>query len=227
MINKFINIFKRKQKFVPYPHKTDLGNIVVAFVSGGVTYYTFEDESKMPAMRWFQMRDLLEALDMRMSRERLQAHCEYITECANKAQMSKIVLANENLKDNLTSCASPTVILRLASVMYFDATESLYDIDPAHNEKKIAGWLQAGGLDFFLQQPIKRLITSNDLSETDFVGYLKLATAETKLSLLKVLQMCKSSGLPNEILQPLRWEMETLQTLQQSLDLEQTNTTNI
>lgn len=226
MINKLINIFKRKPKFVPYPHKSDLGNIVVAFVSGGTTYYTFEDESNMPVMRWFAVRDLLEALDMRMSRERLQAHCEYITECLNKAQLSKVALANEAIKDNLVSCVSPTVILRLASVMYFDSTENLYNIDPAHNDKKIAAWLQNGALDFFLQLPIKKYLISTNLSETDFEGYLKLATAETKLNLLKVLQMCKSGGLPTETLQHLRWEMATLETLQQYLGSEQPNITN-
>jgi len=219
MINKIANIFKRKANFIPYPHKTDLGNIVIAFTCAGKTYYTFEDESKMPITRWFEVLDLLEMLDNRMSRERLQAHCEYISEMLNKGLINKVVIANEAIKDNLVKCASPAVILKLASIMYFDAKESLYDIDPAYNDKKIANWIKAGALDFFLQQPIKKYLPSNFQSQTDFEGYLKLATAETKLSLLKVLQICKSDGLPKETLASLRWEMEMLQNLQASFDL--------
>ena len=85
--------------------------------------------------------------------------------------------------------------------------------------KKISNWIKAGALDFFLQQPIKKYLPSNFQSQTDLEGYLKLATSETKLSLLKVLQICKSDGLPKEMLESLRWEMETLQNLQASFDL--------
>ena len=138
MINKIANIFKRKANFIPYPHKTDLGNIVIAFTCAGKTYYTFEDESKMPITGWFEVLDLLEMLDNRMSRERLQAHCEYVSEMLNKGLINKVVIANEAIKDNLVKCASPAVILKLASIMYFDANESLYEIDTAYNDKKIA-----------------------------------------------------------------------------------------
>ncbi len=227
MINKLINIFKRKEKFVPYPNKTDLGNIVVAFNCGGKTYYTFEDESKMPVTRWFEVLDLLEMLDNRMSRERLQAHCEYISDMLNKGAINKVVLANEAIKENLLKCVSPAVILRLASIMYFDSTESLYATDPAYNEKKIAYWVKAGGVDFFLQLPIRKYLPSNLQSEADLEVYLKLATAETKLSLLTVLQICKSDGLPKETLASLQWEVETLTNLQQSLDSASGDTTNI
>lgn len=173
--------FKRKLKsyLVENQYK-----VVEAFKLDGVTYYMFEDQFKVPAGRGLCALTIYEEFNMRTTREYLEAHVR-ATELlinSNPIKLTTIAQINQNLKERLQLALFPDHIYKLASVIFFDQTESPYNYDYAYNAKKIEKWKAAGGtLDFFLKTPLKDLIPSIKLPEQNVDHYFQTAEAVDQL----------------------------------------------
>ena len=78
-----------------------------------------------------------------------------------KIAVNEIVKLNMYLKERLELMPLDEHIYKMASVVFFDKTESLYSYDYAYNREKIARWKKEGAsLDFFLQTPLSQLMPS-------------------------------------------------------------------
>ncbi len=91
---------------------------------------------------------------MRCTREYLDKHIratELVLQCkGGKPDLPTLVQLNTNLKERLNLAPFPDYIYKLASVIFFDATEVPYSYDFKYNEGKIARWKKDPEmLDFF------------------------------------------------------------------------------
>lgn len=130
----------------------------------GTMYYQFDDQMKLPSGRGLCALTIYEEFNMRATREYLELHCravEKILSDPKKINIQAIAIINKNLQERLSLAMFPDHIYKLASVIFFDKTESPYNYDYAYNKKKIEKWKASGGmLDFFLKTPLKDLIPS-------------------------------------------------------------------
>lgn len=133
-----------------------------AFSLAGVDYYQFTNQEEVPTGRQFAALMVYNEMDMRCDREYLELHTRAMDKLLSdpkKISIGYIAQINANLKDRLSLMVIPDFIYKLASVVFFDNTESPYKYDLDYNQKKIAKWKEAPGtLDFFLQTPLKDLV---------------------------------------------------------------------
>lgn len=144
--------------------------VVPAFILAGVDYFQFDSAFEVPAGRAMTSLTIYEEFNQRCDRDYLIKHCRAIdiilSGGSGKIDLQDIARIHYNLKERLEMVAFPDHIYKMASVMFFDASESPYAYDFAYNEKKIQAWREAEGtLDFFLKTPFKELLPSLMLSQ--------------------------------------------------------------
>jgi len=151
------SIFRRRRFNLQHGHRVEL-----AFTIGGINYYHFPEVLSMGFERALSALSFYEELRMRTTREYLLAHtqaCENILSDPKRINVAQLAILNKNLQDRLAMIIEPDIVYKLASVMYFDETESPYKYDYAYAMKKIERWKGQKGLsDFFLSTPISSLI---------------------------------------------------------------------
>lgn len=154
-----MRLFKKKAKPI---FLADIHGIIEAFKMDGKTYYQYEDTVHTPAGRAMQALIFYEEFNQRCTREYLQAHTKAMRillsdpKAINIMEISRL---NINLEERLNLALLPDHIYKLASVVFFDETESPYTYSQKYNEKKIEEWKRHGGtLDFFQQTQLKDLI---------------------------------------------------------------------
>lgn len=154
--------FKRKLK----SYLLDKAYLVKeAFVLSGTTYFMFDDAFRIPSGRAMAALTIYEELRMRCSQEYLEKHCkamEILLSDPKKININAIAIINRNLKERLNLAPFPEHIYKLASVIFFDDSESPYSYDYAYNQKKIGLWRKDDDvIDFFLSKTeLKDLIPS-------------------------------------------------------------------
>lgn len=153
-----------KKKFKPYLLENKY-RIIEAFDHGGVKYLMFDNAFEVPTGRMFAALAIYTEMEMRTDREYLEAHTRAMEKLLNpadrKINISYISQLNINLKERLELMPLPEFIYKLASVIFFDDTESKYSYDFDYNKKKIARWKKDPEiLDFFLSRLGEELIPS-------------------------------------------------------------------
>ena len=162
--------------------------IVFAFTCGGVDYHRFKDINNLMSGRAFAALDFFEELNMRCSREYLQAHCKLLEEQMQGPEINIGIMAKEvmQLKERLDMIIDPDIILKIASVVYFDNTEQPWAYDFKYNYEKIAKWKEEEIDGFFLKIAFKDLLPGLALSDEDFQSYTKTAKLLTKQHLADI-----------------------------------------
>lgn len=152
--------------------------ITEAFVSGGVQYYMFEDIFNAPFQRSFEAQTFYTEMQMRVDKKYLELHVEAMGVALNSNEgirITDIVALTNQLKERMEFIVDADLIYKLASVMYFDASENPYKYDFAHGFKKIAKWKNENEVeDFFLNTPIKNFIPFLDILDKDLASYLRV-----------------------------------------------------
>lgn len=133
-----------------------------AFTLDGVDYYCYANLDTAPAGRSFAALAIYNEMDMRCDRtflEDVTKAIDIILSDPKKINIGLLAQINYNLKDRLNLMIVPHFIFKLASVIYFDKTESPYMYDFEYNDMKIERWKQnPKALDFFLQTPLTTLV---------------------------------------------------------------------
>lgn len=172
--------------------------VVEAFRHDGMTYFMFDDQFKIPAGRAMYTNIVYEEFNMRTTRDYLVAHCravELILSDPKKINIQAIAIINKNLQERLDMALFPDHIYKLASVVFFDETESPYNYDYAYNQKKIEKWKASGGmLDFFLKTQLKDLIPSLKLPAGNADHYFQVATAVDNLHRTDLQEILSKKG---------------------------------
>lgn len=159
--------------------------VVEAFKLEGTTYYMFDDSFKVPSGRGLCALTIYEEFEQRCTREYLKTHVravEVILSDPKKININVLAVINRNLRERLDLAIFPDHVYKLASVIFFDDTESPYSYDFAYNRKKIEKWKASGGtLDFFMQTPLKDLIPSLKSAGPNAQTYFQVAEEVDKL----------------------------------------------
>jgi len=175
---------KIKSKLLGKPYfqlKTE-HKIVPAFICDGVQYYQFEDIFALASGRAFVANAFYNELSMRCSREYLLAHTTAVDNILNDKKNIKITeLARLNmfLKERLELIVEGEIIMKLASVVFFDENEKPYEYNYKYNLKKIAKWKENKLDAFFLSQQLKNYNPFSSMSEEDFQAYTTIGEKVT------------------------------------------------
>ena len=150
--------------------------VIPAFSLSGVDYWMYDSTTEVPTGRFFAAMGVYAEMDMNCDKEYLESHCkamEKLLSDPKKISLTYIMQLNVNLKERLELMPMPDYIYKLASVIFFDKTESLYSYDYDYNKLKIENWKASGGtLDFFSQTPLKELVPYLNMPERDTQTYL-------------------------------------------------------
>lgn len=182
----WVDRFKRLFKYRLKPYIVDEKyKVVPAFSIGGTDYWMYDSAMEVPTGRFFAAMGVYTEMEMNCSKDYLEAHCkamEKLLSDPKKISLTYIMQLNVNLKERLELMPMPEYIYKLASVIFFDKSESLYAYDYDYNRNKIEKWKAAGGtLDFFSKTPLRELVPSLSMPERDTQTYLTVSNmvAET------------------------------------------------
>jgi len=174
-------LFKHKLK----PYLVDEKyKVIPAFAIGGIDYWMFESTTDVPTGRFFAAMGVYTEMEMNCDKQYLETHCkamEKILSNPKSIRLDYILQINNNLKERLELMPFPDYIYKLASVIFFDKTESMYSYDYDYNKLKIENWKSVGGgIDFFSRTPLKELVPSLSLPEKDSLTYLTISNIITE-----------------------------------------------
>lgn len=148
-----------------------------AFTVGGVKYFEIDNILALPYSRGMQAVHCYEEVRMKCDYDFLKAHCEAINNIYEGKrigfeEITKMKKLNDQLLERLNKIIDTDLIYKLAAVVFFDENESPYDYDEAYAKKKIAHWKKhASAKDFFLSEPVTRLIPFLKQPEIDMETY--------------------------------------------------------
>jgi hypothetical protein len=152
----------------------DKYKVIEAFQLGGTTYYMFDQTAEVPTGRMLAALAVYTEMEMKVDKEYLDLHTramEKLLSDPKKINIMYIAQLNLNLKERLELMPLPDFVYKLASVIFFDETESPYSYSFEYNKAKIEQWKKSGDtLDFFLSRLSSELIPS-----------LRPATGNTKM----------------------------------------------
>lgn len=138
--------------------------VIEAFQLGGTTYYMFDQTAEVPTGRMLAALAVYTEMEMKVDKEYLELHTkamEKLLSDPKKINVMYIAQLNLNLKERLELMPLPDFVYKLASVIFFDETESPYSYSFEYNKKKIEEWKRSGDtLDFFLSRLSSELIPS-------------------------------------------------------------------
>lgn len=161
--------------------------VVVAFELDGIKYFMFDNQFEVPADRQMAALAIYEEMNMRCTAEYLKMHTramDKIMSDPKKVNLSLILQLNLNLKERLDLMPLPDFVYKLASVVFFDESESPYSYDYEYAEKKIAKWKTSGGTyDFFSRTALKDLIPSLTIADASTPMYFQVANQIEKIHL--------------------------------------------
>lgn len=130
-----------KKKFQPYLVDGKF-KIVQAFDHNGTKYLMYENPVEVPTARMLAANGIYSEMEMRTDKEYLELHCKAMDKILddNKKGINIRYIAqlNQNLRERLNLMPLPDFVFKLASVIFFDESESPVSYDWAYNEKKIA-----------------------------------------------------------------------------------------
>lgn len=137
--------------------------ITEAFKSGGVQYYKFDDLFNLPYQRGMAALDVYTEATMKCD----YAFLKLVTDANNTLfsgkkigfdEIAKLKKNNDILRERLDYVVAPDMLYKVASVVFFDATENPYKYDAKYCAEKVERWKREMSVDdFFLQQPIRSL----------------------------------------------------------------------
>lgn len=138
--------------------------IKYAFTSGGIDYFQMDDLFNMPYQRAMEAIHVYEELQMKCDKAYLIEHSKLIDEILTgqrigMGEMMKLKSINDQLRQRLDWVVLPDHAYKLASIVYFDASESPINYEISYGLKKIKHWKEHDDVQgFFLRQPVKTLM---------------------------------------------------------------------
>lgn len=201
MQNPFKKLFQTlrpsKEANLNYPKQVEFATEFVFELDGKSYWQVSGGMLNMPYRRGLAASDIYEEVEMRITKEYIQAHVKAVGEMLNDAKkfsIVKLVEFHKEIEQRLDWIVSPETIYKLASVLYFDETESPYEYNYKYNMEKIALWKKHNVADFFLLKPIKKLIPHLELSEQDLVMHIETTMKLERMQAESLLQVLSKAN---------------------------------
>jgi hypothetical protein len=205
MINKLKKILAALKVQSKAPTFATDKRIVEAFVLDGITYYTFDDIFNIPVERAFSAIDHYNEMQQRCTRDYLISHLDAQNEIlsSKKIDITKLAQLNLNLKERLEMIFDADLLYKLASVVYFDSSESPYKYDYKYGIEKIRRFKKADVDAFFLKTPIRNYLPFKDISADDLRTYIAVGNQVNLVHLKTLSQSLSKSELKDGLLREL------------------------
>lgn len=172
----------------PKLHRNIEHKINLAFELHGVKYYCFDDAFNVPYERALTALTYYEEFRMRCTRDFLKLHVKATDEALNKGKLTNIAILNNQLKERLDFVIEPKLLYKLASVIYFDETESPLTYDFKYNDEKIKIFEENKDIKaFFLQNHIQQLVPFLKDVDLNLELYSKVVNEVTEIHLENIL----------------------------------------
>lgn len=183
-----MNWIKRIFRQPVYPRQADI-QTEYAFSLNGVDYFCCTDFLNMPIKRAEKASVFYEELKANIDFDYLKWITKEIDEQLNKGSLTGVANLNRLLSERLTLAPDPQLLLKLSTVVFFDANENMHDYDFKYNEKKRQIFLKEGVDVFFCTMPMGRLIPHIDMSKLDSTQMREasLATVARTIQLIDTL----------------------------------------
>lgn len=170
----------------------DKYKISLAFEHQGKKYYKFDNAFDMTTGRGIQAMTIYDEFNMHCTREYLDLHVRAVEKILNsgKIQLTILMQLHNNLKERLALQPFPDHIYKLASVLFFDESESAFGYDPVYNAKKIAAWrADPDMLPFLVKVPLRDLMPFTDTAEKDLKTYFEVVEKINEVHHSKMLEL--------------------------------------
>lgn len=209
-----------------YPRETKIIT-EYAFTIGGIDYFCCNDFLNMPPARAEKANIFYEELKANVDYDYLEWITNEIEDCVNKGKLGNIAILNGLLKERLSLAPDPQLLLKLATVVFFDAKEDIYDYDFKYNEGK-RDLFKKEGLDaFFLKMPLEKLIPHLDLSKADST-MMKEAVTATSAKTVQLMDNLLAGGSTKNLTESSKSKLQSVrQQALEYLTLEGLDYTNI
>lgn len=218
---------KKKDRF---PIQTDYP-VEPAFQVAGQTFYRFKDPNNIPSGRTIAVLKYAIQLKTNSDEGFLQRFYEAqkatLDAQDGKISITRLASLNNMLGDRLKWALHPGLVMKYASVVYMAEGESPYSYDESYGEEKIRFWMEnTKAHDFFLTEPIRKLLLFSEMPSDQVLPYSEAVVAlalEQEKELLRIL----SSAMPSpDSNQNLDSRITGLQTLQSYIAGRQTSTSS-
>lgn len=208
MIAKIKSIFSKKHKNWT-AGESDL-QVVPAFISGGVQYYCMSQIANTYCERGLQTLSVWEEWEMRCSKEYLKVwihKMDKILDNKETIKLNEIFDLKNDIKQRIEFIVPTSdIIWKLASVMFFDATENPYRCDEEYSKKKIAKWKQDNKVDAFFFDSLRNWMPLPSMSITDLAQCLAVVNVMGKERITEMLSSLSSQELSQGLLQELEYQ---------------------
>lgn len=177
-----------------------------AFKLDGIQYYEVDDYVNIPCQRALTAITYYEELSMKCTKDFLVGHVEAMVAALNKGKLNVAFQLTSDLRHRLDFVYEPDILMKLASVVYFDANEDPTTYDFEYNKKKIEGWKKMRLGEFLSSVPLSRLVPSLDFSKVDLQKFTNLGDmimGETLDHLETILGQLSPEALNNDSLKSL------------------------
>jgi hypothetical protein len=172
MIRAIKRFLKKDHNIRNIYHPDISDKVKYSFTCKGIKYYTFTEDHKMLAGRYFIASRVFRELSLAITTEVLGEYLDLIIKDANKGDLVKVAVKLNELKSRNNIAIEEETLYRLASIVYFHDMESLDSYDQFINSEKIEDWRDAKQYDFFFTKPISDYIDLDRFSPEDFPHYL-------------------------------------------------------
>jgi len=176
-----MGLFNFWRKFKKNPFKVDDKlTILEAFKLNGKTYYQCATATDLAAGRGLTAMIVYEEFRMKCDKEYLQlfirAMDKILSGESGKINLNYLRDQVRALDERVNLCGMPDHIFKLASIYFWDESESPYYYDFEYNRQKIDEWKKTPeALSFFLSQPLKELIPFSESQDMSAENYLRIA----------------------------------------------------
>ena len=181
------------------PFKVEEGHVIEwVFNDGEQDYYQLKDTFNTYSQRAFSAFSVYQEWSQRTTAEILIQFIDKMKSIINKPEIKLMELADIITKlEERTKWPIPTedIILKMASVTYFDKNESPYVYDEMYGRDKIARWkLKKKNFHYTLFGHLSALIPSPNISEEGFYLCQMVMTEMEKIYELKNTLQTESSA---------------------------------
>ncbi len=188
--------------------------LVEAFTSGGITYWMFPNEQKIPVERAMAALDIYAEIEQKLDKEYLETLFASVRESCNKGDLVAVSDMIKFAQQRMAHITNVGLMYKLASVLYVDKNENVYAYDYEYNEAKIARWRKAEDIEsFFLKTPMSGLLPSFNGSSLSLKTYSKVQESELITQLKGHLQILSEDKQNKDLVSKLRSRITTLESL--------------
>ncbi len=180
------------------------GIIDYCFTIGTIDYFQFSDISAVPNERGFQALSYYREYAMRCDRSYLLDHCKafdtIINDNSKGVKLTELITLNNQMKERLELLHEPNIAFKLMGVVIFDSSENPNRFEGKKCIEKAEIFKECANknLDFFLLQPIIKLIPCIDLLVSDFPEFCRVANLINVAHLETIFTILSDRKMSNE-----------------------------